>query len=229
MSDYGLGCLQDRDTARAASLYPVAVEESTRIRRSWKQNGAWLNQGNSGTCVGNGYAHRRADGPVPTPNIDEAWARALYLEASVLYWGVPDTTMFKGTSVRSGADALFTRGAIDRYEWVTTPEGLRWALLEVGSLVLGIDWYHSMDNADADGYITQDLTTYKRGGHCVIVNKIDTAPDDGSEPYGRVKNSWGINWGNHGTVRFALDEFEDLVSKGWVDLCLIHEVPRLAA
>jgi hypothetical protein len=224
--EYGLGCLPDRDTVRAASLYPVAVQETVRVRRSWNQSGTWLNQGNTGTCVGNGFGHRRADGPVKVPGIDEPWARKLYLEASALYWGLPDATMLKGTSVQSGAQALYNRGAIDRFEWVSNVDQFRYTLLEVGSLVLGIDWYASMNGPDSNGYITQDTTTWKHGGHCLIINKIDTAPEDGSVPFVRLKNSWGINWANHGTVRFALDEFEELIVKGWVDLCLIHELPR---
>jgi len=232
----GLGRLLDPDTPRAASLYPAATGTSTRTARKWKQNGAWLNQGNTGTCVGNAFAHRRADGPVPIPGIDEAWARALYLEASEIYWGVPDTTMFKGTSARSAGEVLLKRGAIDRYEWITTPEQLRYTVLEVGSVCLGVDWYTSMDNPKLiiNGdfhayYIHQDRTTVKRGGHELLINGIDLAPEDGFTPYYRLKNSWGTDWGAHGTARIPVSELEELVSLGWVDLALIHELPRLAA
>jgi hypothetical protein len=231
-----LGRLPDPDTPRAASLYPATVGETDRTVRKWKQNGAWLDQGPYGTCVGNAFGHRRADGPVPIPGIDELWAQKLYLEASAIYWGVPDTTMKKGTSARSAGEVLLKRGAIDRYEWITTPEGLRYTLLEVGSVCLGIDWYTSMDNpklvmkGDAHAYyITQDRTTVKRGGHELLINGIDLAPADGMDPYVRLKNSWGTTWGAHGTARMRLAEIEELVSLGWVDLALIHELPRLAA
>lgn len=225
-----LGRLLDPDTPRAASLYPAAVGETDRLRRRWKQDGAWLDQGPYGTCVGNAFGHRRADGPVPIAGIDEPWAQKLYLGASTIYWGVPDTTMQKGTSARSAAEVLLKRKAIDRYEWITTPEQLRYTLLEVGSVCLGIDWWSSMDRVDYAGYLHQDTTTgYKRGGHELLINAIDLQPVDESEPYYRLKNSWGTGWGTHGTARMAVSELEGLVSLGWVDLALIHELPRAAA
>ncbi len=232
----GLGRLLDRDTPRAARSYPVEVGTTTRALRSWNQNGAWLDQGSYGTCVGNAFAHRRADGPLLIPGIDQPFAQQLYLEASALYWGEPDTSMFKGTSGLSAAQALLNRGAIDRFEWVTTPEGLRYALLEQGSLCMGLDWYTSMDhpsfifNPDMTKqacYLTMDQGT-KRGGHEGVLNKIDLAPTDGFDPYVRFKNSWGTPWANHGTARIRLSDMDDLVSKGWVDLILIHELPRAA-
>jgi hypothetical protein len=226
----GLGRLLDPDTPRAASLYPATVGETTRTARRWRQDGAWLDQGPYGTCVGNAFGHRRADVPVPITGIDEPWAQKLYLEASAIYWGVPDTTMKKGTSARSAGEVLLKRGAIDRYEWITTPEGLRYTLLEVGSVCLGIDWYTSMDTPEFHhGYISQNRTTEKRGGHEDLINGIDLAPVDRSEPNNRIKNSWGIAWGTHGTARMRVAELEELVSLGWVDLALIHELPRLAA
>jgi hypothetical protein len=231
----GLGRLLDRDTPRAASLYPVRAETSTRTVRSWAQDGAWLDQDGYGTCVAHAFGHRRADGPLKVDGITEAWAKKFYLEASAFYWGTPDTTMQKGTSGLSAAQALLKRGAIDKFEWVSSPEAFRYALLERGSLCMGIDWYRAMDvpkpvtiAGRTAYYLDLDDMSYKRGGHEILINKIDLNPLDGFEPYCRIKNSWGTDWGQHGTARIRLSDMDDFISKGWVDLILIHELPRAA-
>ena len=234
MADYGLGRIHDPETPRAAALHPVSTGlTSIRLRRKWGQDGAWLNQGATGTCVGNAFAHRRADGPVKITGIDQPFARQLYLEASALYWGTPDTTLQKGTSAHSACEVLLKRGAIDRYEWVANwnagPDDLRYTLLELGPVCVGSNWYRSMDAPVAVGdqrYMVVDYTSTLRGGHEFVVNGIDLDPEDGSQPYYRMKNSWGTGWGKHGTARFTVPDMEKLIFEGWGDAVLIHELPR---
>lgn len=231
----GLGRILDPETPRAAALYPVRADSTDRLRRKWNQDGAWLNQGSYGTCVGNAFGHRRADGPVKIANIDQDWAQKLYLEASAIYYGQPDTTMQKGTSAVSACQVLLKRGAIDRYEWVgnwnAAPIDLRYTLLELGPVCVGSNWYRSMDSPVAVGdqrYMVIDYTSTVRGGHEFVVNGIDLDPEDGSDPYYRMKNSWGTSWGKHGTARFKIQDLEQLIFEGWGDAVLIHELPRAA-
>jgi hypothetical protein len=235
MPEYHLGRIHDPETPRAAALYPVRAEVSTRTYRHWKQP-LRLDQGGTGTCVGNAFSHRRAGNPVPIDGIDEPFAVKLYLEASAIYWGTADTSLQKGTSALSACQALLMRGAIDRYEWIANwnagPEQLRYALLERGPLCVGSNWYTSMDSPkkDANGhsYITFDVTTQLRGGHEFAIVGIDLAPADGSEPYADMLNSWGTGWGDNGKARFTLPDLETLVFDGWGDAVLIHELPRAA-
>jgi hypothetical protein len=214
------------------ALYPVRAETSTRLRRKWNQNGAWLDQDGYGTCVGNAFAHRRADGPLLIEGIDEAFAQQLYLEASEFFYGIPDTDMQSGTSGLSACQALMKRGAIDRYEWMTSPEALRYTILERGSVCVGTAWYSSMFDTPPDGlghkYVRYNPVSTRVGGHEYLINGLDLDPLDGSEPYYRMKNSWGRGWGENGTARFRLADLEELVFTGWGDCVLIHEVPRAA-
>ena len=211
MSDYGLGRILDPETPRAAALYPVRADTTERLRRKWNQGGAWLDQGAYGTCVGNAFGHRRADGPVQIEGIDQPWAQKLYLEASALYWGTPDTSMQKGTSAVSACQVLLKRGAIDRYEWVANwnaiPGDLRYTLLELGPVCVGSNWYQSMFSPVPVGdqfYMKVNYATTVAGGHEYVVNGIDLDPEDGSDPYYRMKNSWGQSWGKNGTARFRI-------------------------
>jgi hypothetical protein len=214
-------------------MYPVRAETSTRIRRRWNQNGAWLDQNGYGTCVGNAFAHRRADGPLLVEGIDEAFAQKLYLEAALIFYGGNgDPDMQSGTSGLSACQALLKRGAINKFEWMTSPEALRYAILERGSVLVGTSWYSSMYDPAYDSlghrYIRCRPESGSVGGHEYLINGIDLQPLDGSDPYYRMKNSWGRNWGANGTARFHLEDLEELVFTGWGDAVLIHELPRAA-
>jgi len=233
MSDNGLGRIHDPETPRAAALYPVRADSTDRVRRAWDQSGVWLNQGATGTCVAGAFGHRRADGPVKVGGIDEDWRVKFYLEASAKYWGEPDTTLQKGTSAVSACQVLLERGAIDRYEWVgnwnAAPQDLRYTLLELGPVCVGSNWYTSMDSPIQVGdqfYMKVNYSSAVRGGHEFVINKIDLDPQDGSEPYYRMKNSWGQGWAKNGTARFRIADLEQLIFEGWGDAVLIHELPR---
>ena len=232
----GLGRILDPETPRAAALHPIYTGISLRTRRKWNRVIPPLNQGATGTCVGNAFAHRRANGPVKIEGIDEAWAQKLYLEASALYWGSPDTTMQKGTSAVSACEALLKRKAIDSYEWVahwnSGIDDLRYTLLELGPVCVGSNWYTSMDSPIQVGdqvYMKVNYASTVRGGHEYVIDRIDLDPEDGSEPYYTMLNSWGTGWGKGGTARFRLNDLETLIFEGWGDAVLVHELPRLAA
>ena len=232
MADYGLGRILDPETPRAMALYPVYTGISLRQRRKWNRVIPVLDQLRTGTCVGNAFAHRRANGPVKIDGIDEPWAVQLYLEASAIYYGTPDTTLQKGTSAVSACQALLTRKAIDRYEWVTDIDGLRYTLLELGPVCVGSTWYTSMDSPIPQGdqvYMKINYSSAVRGGHEYVIDRIDLDPLDGSEPYYTMLNSWGTSWGKGGTARFRLADLETLIFGGWGDAVLVHELPRLAA
>ena len=230
MIDYGLGRLHDPETPRAVALHPLTTDPSDRLHRHWKEP-LRLNQGATGTCVAGCFGHRRAGAPVLIDGIDEPWAVKLYLEATAIFYGEPDTTLQRGTSAVSACQALLKRGAIDRYEWIAHwnagPEQLRYAILERGPLCVGSNWYASMDTPSG-GYITVDYTSRLRGGHEFLIVGIDLAPEDGSDPYYDMLNSWGPSWGRNGKARFRLDVLERLIFEGWGDGVLPHEVPKAA-
>jgi hypothetical protein len=213
------------------AMYPATAYETTRTYRHYPAK-TRLNQGAYGTCVGNAFMHRRANGPLQIDGITEDDAQKLYLEASAIFYGAPDYAMQSGTSALSACVALMNRGAIDRYEWATSPEALRYMVLERGSVCVGSTWYVSMFDTPPDGlghkYIRYRPESGRAGGHEYEVVGIDLAPADGSKPYYDILNSWGPDWADNGKARIELAHLEELAFTGWGDAVLIHELPRAA-
>jgi hypothetical protein len=190
-----------------------------------------LDQGQTGTCVGNAFAHRRADSPVPIPGIDEGYARQLYFDAS------GDASYQEGTSGIEACRVLATRGSITQYHWITTPEELRNAVLVLGTICVGTYWYNSMFSPKVAygtqrAYMKVDRQSGLAGGHEYVINGINLAPASGP-PFYRMKNSWGLAWPGSenpgktvlgaGTARFACTDIEELIFSEDGDAVLITE------
>lgn len=219
----GLGREPHSDTPEAAERYPVrsltAFAPTTATNRYWWQNGAHLDQGQTGTCVGNALAHRRADSPMPTAGIDEVYARQLYVDAS------GDGTLQQGTSAILACRVLASRGTITQYHWVTSPDELRQTILTVGSVCVGTDWYNSMFEPVAQyshQYLRVNRASGVAGGHEYLINGINLAPTAGP-PFYRMKNSWGTSWGKNGTARVACADLESVIFDHDGDAVVISE------
>jgi hypothetical protein len=235
MAPHGLGRLPHPETHLAAAAYPItdhpAYQLSTAHRRFWPEAGAWLNQGNTGTCVTNALGHRYADDPVPHAGITEAWARELYVAVT------GDTSLMNGTSALAACRVMKSRGLISGYYWVPGIDEFKNTLLTVGGVCIGIPWYNSMDKpvrgADDRAYLVVDPSSGLRGWHEVEINAIELTPTAGP-PYGRLKQSWGRVWPGDeipepifgaGTVRVALTDIDELVWAKGGDAVVILEVP----
>lgn len=225
MQPGGLGRKPSPETVKAAKAYPVTKKAGYPIMTAatykyWWQGGAWLDQGQEGTCVGHAFAHRRADGPVKVEGITHQWARRLYYEAS------GDETYQQGTSAWAACRVLADRGEIDGYYWARTPDELRNTVLSVGSVCVGTDWYESMFDPVSrykNKYLKVDRTSRVVGGHEYVINGINLNPTRG-KPYYRMKNSWGTSWGKHGTARILAKDLEWLLFERNGDAVIVSEV-----
>lgn len=223
MPDYSLGRVWHPETPEAAGLYPVTAHPKYRAvsdtHRFWWQDGAWLNQGQTGTCVGNAFAHRRADSPVPVTGIDEAYAQKLYVDAS------GDPTLQQGTSGLAACRVLKSRGEISAYHWISSMDEFINTLLTIGPVCTGTNWYNSQFQPEPlynNFYLVVDPSSGIAGGHETVYNAINLKPTRG-KPYARLKNSWGTDWGHHGTVRVYLDDVEQLIFGDQGDAVVITE------
>lgn len=225
MPEHGLGREPHPETPRAASLYPVTERAdynlTTATRRYWWENGARLDQGAYGTCVGNAFAHRRANSPVPVAGIDETYARQLYLDAS------GDTTYEQGTSGLAACRVLAQRGTITAYHWIATPTELRTAVLTLGTVCVGTTWFNSMFTpVYRYGALFLDVNPASgvAGGHEYVITGINLAPSAGP-PFYRMLNSWSTSWGHNGTARMVCADLEQLLFSDSGDAVLITESP----
>lgn len=161
---------------------------------SWTDAEPDLDQGNYGTCVGNGWAQWGNTMPVGD-HLTEADARAIYYEATV-FDGTPDNPDApnggqQGSTVRSGAQAMQKRGRLNVYAFAASiDEAVAWVMTN-GSVVMGTDWTADMFSPDADGFIKP--TGAIEGGHCYVLIGFDPATE-----VLEFLNSWGAGWGKAG-------------------------------
>lgn len=210
----GLGRLPSPDARD--KLYPLraAVPKNLTGYRYWWDSGAWLDQGNTGTCVGHGWAHWVEDAPKsPVGTIDPF---QIYRDACLLdVWPEnDDQDLDWGTSVRAGAQALQNRGVVGSYLWAFDLQTVIDAVLVKGPVVVGTNWYSSMFTprwiADANGTPRQTITVGGsiEGGHCYVLNGVST-----SARVFRMKNSWGRYWGAGGRASISFEDVERLIEE----------------
>ena len=194
------------------ALLPARV---TRDRYYWWDDGAWLDQGNTGTCVGHGWAHWVEDSPVrPAGTIDPY---EVYREACLLdVWPGNDLgDLNYGTSVRAGVKALQARGLVQEYRWAWDLETLVNSVLMFGPAVIGVNWYSTM-YLPVSGVVT--VGGVIEGGHCLVVNGVNR-----SLRQFRLKNSWGRSWGINGRARISFDDMERLIAEDG-EICIPTQV-----
>ena len=192
----------DRDK-RFSVWQRLAAAPSVATRHYWFSNGWWGDQGTTSQCVAYAFMHWLEDGPAkhggPAPMIDPA---VLYHEAQQLdEWPGDD---YDGTSVRGAAKALVARGLISDYWWATTVDEVIQTLLQLGPLVVGTNWYSSMMNVDARGFVRVGGSL--AGGHGYKLDGVNIALE-----MFRIKNSWGRSWGVHGFAFISFADFERLL------------------
>lgn len=221
IEQYGLGRLpaaDNRDGAYAIrTLLAQAEPAPAPTKRSWFANGWWGDQLATSRCVAFAWTHWLEDGPLtqrgPTPIVDPL---ALYARAQELdEWPGSD---YDGTSVRAGAKALQELGLIESYLWAFDAATIVDAILRVGPVVVGTDWYSGMFDPDAGGLL--HLTGGLAGGHAYVLDGANTTTG-----LVRVKNSWGRAWGRHGFAALRFDDLDRLIEADG-EACLAVELRR---
>lgn len=174
---------------------PDPTPTPTTLRRQVWNVPYLLDQGQTPHCVGFGGTHWGIADP-----INDKWTHA---DADALYYACKvrdgEPMAEDGSSVRTLAEELHTRGRLAEYVWcgrvdeTGSQQGQAVAewLLHQGPVVLGTNWYRGMFNPDANGVI--HVTGANEGGHCYLAHGIDL--DTGLVKCGQ---SWGPDWGVEG-------------------------------
>lgn len=179
--------------------YPMRRTATARYSRTWSC-GPVTDQGSTPHCVGHAWFGWLAAEPIKQRPISGG---GIYAVAQ--FFDEWDGESYAGTSVRGGAKALKLTQHVRRYEWAFKLEDALPHLMEVGPIVLGLDWYDGMMDTDAAGFIHP--TGRLAGGHAVLCYGADLRSG-----YARIRNSWGAAWGTHGNCKLSLDDLALLIA-----------------
>lgn len=216
MTDFGLGRKPSEDSKDKLflmrSLLPRKIPTGSKY---WYASGWYGDQGSLPHCVGYAWTHWLSAGPV-TNKVNDSLPQAIYTRAQdVDEW--PGNNYY-GTSVRAGAKAAQEAGYIDSYYWAWDLNTALEALLTIGPVVIGVNWYSSMF-FPTDKYFLE-IKGRIEGGHAVLLDGINT-----KEEKVRIKNSWGKSWGNKGFAYLKFKDLERLISEDG-EVCLATELKK---
>lgn len=164
------------------------------------EDAAHLDQGDTPHCVGFGWAGWEACAPIEDV-VDNADGNAIYYAAKKVD-GQPGQE--NGSSVRSGAKVMQSRGKLQTYAFTTSIDSLVAWLTAHGPVVMGTDWTQDMFNPDADGRVAP--TGPVAGGHCYLAIGYDPETE-----LVRFRNSWGTGWGVDGDFFMHRDDVAELL------------------
>lgn len=160
---------------------------------------AMLNQMDTPHCTAFSAAHFGNCLPVDA-RFTSKDAHAMYYEAKEID-GEPKQE--NGSTIRTIAKVLKNRGRIDGYAFADTLYQIKTWLLTKGSVVVGTDWYSSMDKTNSDGFVK--VKGYLEGGHAYLC--VGFSPQDDVLIFA---NSWGTDWGKKGFFKMYAEEWKPL-------------------
>lgn len=210
-----------------------------RYKRKWRAR--WQgNQGNSSMCTAYSFLHFFEHEPInhprsrgkykgkPTPIVDP---RELYCEAQQLDpWPggcglVPARDAYDGTSVLAMMKVAQARGYISEYSWeYSNVDNVINALLHVGPVIVGTNWYRGMELRANDANTLNALLLAEgalTGGHAYLLDEVSLEKKNKGREIG-VFNSWGSDWGWSGRAYMSLDTLEKLMREDG-EVCLATE------
>jgi hypothetical protein len=186
----------------ANRAFRVTAADPTLLQKSryWVPS-VTLDQGAEGSCVGHGVVAEYLASPVRGRFVRENrpgpyYAEVGHEEAVAVYnrakeideWEGVD---YDGTSVRAGMLVGRERGWWEGFSWAFNMGELR-AALELGPVVIGVEWYDSMYETVGRDLVVRGQVV---GGHCILV----TGYSSRTRSY-RLRNSWGTDWGQNGSA-----------------------------
>jgi hypothetical protein len=145
----------------------------------------------------------------------------IYRQAQLRDEWAGEEPLYYGTSVRAAAWWLQKRGYIGTYLWTWDVDTLVNTLLHTGPVVVGTNWYESMDRPSLLGRVKVEGKLL--GGHAYKVDGVNVKKETL-----RCKNSWGRGWGWLGGFTISFEDMARLMREDG-EVCLATEIRREAA
>jgi hypothetical protein len=192
------------------SLRYLVPSQAVQVSKTWTRRTPVLDQGDLGSCTGNAsvgvLGTEPFNGTLGATVLDEKLAVKVYSLATSLdpFDGAypPDDT---GSDGLSAAKACKQLGLISGYQHATSLSAMVDAL-QVGPVIVGVNWYEGFDNPDSAGKVK--VAGAVRGGHEFEVCGVGV-----NTGMFHAINSWGTSWGKSGHFCFSFDDMTRLLSE----------------
>jgi hypothetical protein len=188
--------------------YRVPLRKAAVIQtRTWLRTVKAFNQGDLGSCTGNGAAGVVCTEPYRQAGArySEALARKIYSQATkddtiAGAWPPKDT----GSTVLGAMKALKDLGYSKGYKWCFGLDDVLKTLSTLGPVEVGVSWYEGFDKPDKNGLVK--IGGAVRGGHAFELLGVDA-----EKKLVWAINSWGSDWGHNGRFAFSWKDLDRLL------------------
>ena len=188
--------------------FPVLLPKDAAIQtRIWDRPTKPFNQGELGSCTGNGAVGVICSKPYRHTGLryTEALARKIYALSTTLdtvdgVWPPQDN----GSTVLGAMKALRALGLTKGYHWCFGLNDVLKTLSTLGPVEVGLNWYAGFDKPDASGLAK--LSGAIRGGHAFELIGVDA-----EKKLVWAVNSWGSDWGLKGRFAFSWKDLDRLL------------------
>lgn len=187
-------------TGHGPAAAPLAPAPGPSAAYRWEDN-LQLDQGQTNHCVGFGWAAWGDCAPVED-TYQNADGDAIYYQCKAED-GQPGQE--NGSSVRSGAKVMQSRGRLGAYVFGSTTDEIKQWVTSHGPVVIGSTWTQDMFQPDGNGVVRP--TGPVKGGHCYLLLGYDPGTD-----LFEFDNSWGTVWGRGGRFFMSATDFDSLVA-----------------
>lgn len=178
------------ETNERRKLYRISAvtDPVADVRKVWAQ-GPLLDQGSTPYCTGYAWVGAITAAPYSadwSKKKARRYAKNLVLKAN---GGLVD----QPAMISDAAQVLVNRGVIDAYAWAATIDDVRRAVIDVGPVVIGVEFMPSMFYVTKHGRVKVNRTQVGFGHAMLVTGYIPG--NSGSEPLFRLRNSMGRDWG----------------------------------
>lgn len=187
----------------AIAQVPRGAKVASRL---WNRRVPAFDQGDIGSCTGQGAAGLLVTAPFLKAKVSPQTALSIYSRATRIdpFPGSyqPEDT---GSTVLAAMKATVKMGLAKGYRWCFGLQDVLKVLSNTGPVEVGVNWYEGFDDV-VDGRV--QVTGDVRGGHAFELLGLDTKAKTVT-----AINSWGSGWGNDGRFTFSWDDLDRLLQE----------------